>query len=90
MPATVELVAACSDLVGSVLSIDLGVGAEVGASSVLAVIESMKMEIPILAETEGRVHSILVAQGDQVDAGSVVAWIEPALAGRPAPAEAGS
>jgi acetyl-CoA carboxylase biotin carboxyl carrier protein len=79
MPATVGLVAVCSDLVGSVLSVELGVGARVEAASVVAVIESMKMEIPILAETAGQVHSIHVVERDQVDAGSVVAWIEPVL-----------
>ena len=40
------------------------------------VIESMKMEIPVESEHAGRVNRILVAIGDEVEEGQVLAELE--------------
>ena len=40
------------------------------------ILESMKMEIPVLAESDGRVAALHVAEGDVVQEGDVIAVIE--------------
>ena len=40
---------------------------EFAAGDTLAILESMKMEIPIEAEEDGTVEKVLIAEGDLVD-----------------------
>ncbi|MCH2322714.1 MAG: biotin/lipoyl-binding carrier protein [Hyphomicrobiales bacterium] len=42
----------------------------------IVILESMKMEIPISSEFNGKIKSIEVSEGDEVDEGQVVAIIE--------------
>ena len=42
----------------------------------VVILESMKMEIPISSEFNGKIKSIEVSEGDEVDEGQVVAIIE--------------
>ena len=42
----------------------------------IVILESMKMEIPISSEVNGKIKSIEVSEGDEVDEGQVVAIIE--------------
>ena len=42
----------------------------------ILILESMKMEIPISSEFNGKIKSIEVSEGDEVDEGQVVAIIE--------------
>ena len=42
----------------------------------IIILESMKMEIPISSEVNGKIKSIEVSEGDEVDEGQVVAIIE--------------
>ena len=42
----------------------------------IIILESMKMEIPILSEFNGKIKSIEVNEGDEVDEGQVVAILE--------------
>ena len=41
----------------------------------IVILESMKMEIPISSEFNGKIKSIEVSEGDEVDEGQVVAII---------------
>ena len=41
----------------------------------LVILESMKMEIPVLAESAGTVHELRVSEGDVVQEGDVIAVI---------------
>ena len=52
------------------------VGADVAAGDVLAIIESMKMEIRVQAPVAGRLSSIRVKPGQTLRAGDVVALIK--------------
>ena len=45
----------------------------------IVILESMKMEIPISSEFNGKIKSIEVSEGDEVDEGQVVAIIEKIL-----------
>ena len=42
----------------------------------IVILESMKMEIPISSEFNGKIKSIEVSEGDEVDEGQVVAIID--------------
>ena len=53
-----------SEIAGSVWKIEVAVGDSVGEEDPLIILESMKMEIPLLAPRAGVVKEILVAEGD--------------------------
>ena len=42
----------------------------------IIILESMKMEIPISSELNGKIKSVEVNEGDEVDEGQVVAILE--------------
>jgi acetyl-CoA carboxylase biotin carboxyl carrier protein len=60
-----------SEIAGSVWKIEVAVGDRVAADEPLVILESMKMEIPLLAPQAGVVSAILVKEGDAVDEGDV-------------------
>ena len=62
-------------LPGLVLRIVADEGTEVKENDVIMVLESMKMETEIFSPASGTVQSINVTQGDQVQAGTVLAVI---------------
>ncbi len=51
-------------------------GDKVKIDDEIILLESMKMEIPILSEFNGRIKSIEVNEGDEIDEGQIVAIIE--------------
>lgn len=51
-------------------------GQSVATGDVIAIIESMKMEIPIEAPVSGTVTALQVAQGDSVTEGDVVVILD--------------
>ncbi len=65
-----------SEVSGSVWKIEVTVGQSVGEGDVIMLIESMKMEIPVVAETAGKVASILVAEGEAIVEGQAVATLD--------------
>jgi acetyl-CoA carboxylase biotin carboxyl carrier protein len=60
-----------SEIAGSVWKIEVAVGDEVGEDDPLLILESMKMEIPLLAPRAGVVKEILVAEGEPIAEGAV-------------------
>lgn len=65
-----------AEMVASIHSIEVSAGQRVDAGAVVVVLESMKMEIPVLAERGGTVSEIFVAVGDVVREGDALATIE--------------
>ncbi|MGZ5939379.1 MAG: biotin/lipoyl-binding carrier protein [Rhizomicrobium sp.] len=65
-----------SEVSGFVWKIETALGQQVAKGDTLVVIESMKMEIPIIAEVEGIVVAIKVEEGGAVNEGSTVAILE--------------
>ena len=61
-----------SDLVANVAKVLVSVGDHVTAGDELALLESMKMEIPVLAEEDGTVTDVRVREGDVVQEGDVL------------------
>jgi acetyl-CoA carboxylase biotin carboxyl carrier protein len=52
------------------------VGTAIEAEDTVMVVESMKMEIPVISESAGTVVELKVAEGDAVEDGQVVAIVE--------------
>ncbi|MCD6638572.1 MAG: biotin/lipoyl-binding carrier protein [Nocardioides sp.] len=65
-----------SELVANVLSVDCAVGDHVAEGQAVALLESMKMEIPVLAERAGTVTAVKVSVGDVVQDGSVLVVLD--------------
>jgi acetyl-CoA carboxylase biotin carboxyl carrier protein len=65
-----------SEITGAVWKIVKQPGDEVGEEDALMILESMKMEIPVLAEASGKVIEILVKEGDAIAEGQALAAIE--------------
>ena len=51
-------------------------GDKVKIDDEIIILESMKMEIPISSEVDGKIKSIEVSEGDEVDEGQLVAILE--------------
>jgi len=62
-----------AEMVANVLKVVVAAGNEVGAGDTLVILESMKMEIPVLAEDAGTVATVHVAEGDVVQEGDLIA-----------------
>ncbi|HMQ27029.1 MAG TPA: hypothetical protein PKA98_13650, partial [Acidimicrobiales bacterium] len=58
-----------SPLQGTVVSVDVAAGAAVGEATVVAIVESMKMEHPVPAGVAGVVDAVVVAPGVLVHTG---------------------
>jgi biotin carboxyl carrier protein len=65
-----------AEIVANVWKLVASVGDEVGAGDVLAVLETMKMEIPVNAGVSGTVTEIRVVEGQIVQEGDVIAVVE--------------
>jgi acetyl-CoA carboxylase biotin carboxyl carrier protein len=68
--ATIQIKAEVS---GSVWKIITAVGETVEPGGTLMILESMKMEIPVIAEDGGTVQKFTVAETEAVNEGQVVA-----------------
>ena len=78
--ATMALVnhVVAAELVANVGQVLVAVGDQVGPTDMLVLLDSMKMEIPVLAEVSGVVTEMAVNPGDSIREGDVIAVIEVA------------
>lgn len=65
-----------SEITGKVWKLDTNPGDKLGEDDTILTLESMKMEIPVLAPAGGTLKEVLVAEGDSVKEGQVVARLE--------------
>ena len=61
-----------AEMVANVLTVDVGVGDSVTAGQTVVLLESMKMEIPVIAEHDGKVTAVKVGPGDVVQDGDIL------------------
>ena len=66
-----------SELVANVMGVEVAEGDRVEAGDTVVLLESMKMEIPVLAESDGEVVEVRVAAGDSVQDSDVLVVLEP-------------
>lgn len=65
-----------SDLVANVAQVQVSVGQQVEAGEELVLLESMKMEIPVVAELPGTVSAVRVQPGDVVQEGDILVILD--------------
>jgi biotin carboxyl carrier protein len=64
-----------AEMVANVLTVVAEQGAVLEAGDTILILESMKMEIPVLAETSGTLVDLRVSVGDVVQEGDVLAVV---------------
>ncbi len=64
-----------AEMVANVWKVVVAQGDHVDDGDTLVILESMKMEIPVLAESAGTVTTMHVAEGDVVQEGDLIAEI---------------
>ena len=65
-----------AEMVANVLNVLVAPGDRVNAGDTVVLLESMKMEIPVLAESPGTVSAVKVSSGDVVQEGDVLVTLE--------------
>ncbi|MGN6575637.1 MAG: biotin/lipoyl-binding carrier protein [Nocardioides sp.] len=70
---TADIVA---EMVANVMTVAVAPGDSVAAGDTVVLLESMKMEIPVLSEHAGRVSSVKVTAGDVVQEGDVLVSLD--------------
>lgn len=65
-----------AEIVANVWKLVASPGDEVGAGDVIAVLETMKMEIPVITPVSGSVAEVRVTEGQIVQEGDVIAVID--------------
>jgi len=65
-----------AEITANVWQVRTEVGARVAEGDELVILESMKMEIPVIAPLAGTIAQLAVAPDDQVTEGDLIAVIE--------------
>ena len=65
-----------AEMVGSIWKVVARAGETVGPGDTLVILESMKMEIPVVAEVAGVIREMAVFEGDVVNEGDWIAVID--------------
>jgi acetyl-CoA carboxylase biotin carboxyl carrier protein len=65
-----------AEMVANVWKVVVNAGDSIEEGDTLVILESMKMEIPVAAESGGTVKELRVSEGDVVQEGDVIAVIE--------------
>ena len=61
-----------ADMVANVMVVEVAPGDTVAVGDTVVLLESMKMEIPVIAERDGTVTAVKVGPGDVVQEGDVL------------------
>ncbi len=65
-----------AEMVANVWKVMKAVGDEIAEGDTLVILESMKMEIPVIAEVDGTLSQLAVNEGDVIQEGDLIAVIE--------------
>ena len=65
-----------AEIVGNVLTVNVSVGDPLTEGDTVVVLESMKMEIPVLTERAGVLKNLAVREGDVVQEHDLIAVVE--------------
>jgi acetyl-CoA carboxylase biotin carboxyl carrier protein len=76
MPRDARTADIVAEMVANVMTVTVAPGDSVAAGDTVALLESMKMEIPVLVEHAGTVSAVKVASGDVVQEGDVLVSLD--------------
>jgi len=65
-----------AEMVANVMTVVVAPGDKLEIGDTVVLLESMKMEIPVLAEAPGTVYAVEVSAGDVVQEGDVLVTVE--------------
>lgn len=65
-----------AEMVANVWKIVVTEGDTVSDGDTLVILESMKMEIPVISEADGTIAKVAVSEGDVVQEGDLIAVLE--------------
>jgi biotin carboxyl carrier protein len=65
-----------AEIVGNVLTVNVSEGDAVAKGATVIILESMKMEIPVVTESAGVLRTIAVSVGDVVQEHDLIAVVE--------------
>jgi biotin carboxyl carrier protein len=65
-----------AEMVANVWKVVASEGDQVEDGDTIVILESMKMEIPVVSESSGRVTQLKVSEGDIVQEGDLIATID--------------
>ena len=65
-----------AEMVANVWKVVKAAGETIEEGDTLVILESMKMEIPVVAESDGVLKELAVGEGDVVQEGDLIAVIE--------------
>ena len=65
-----------AEMVANVWKVVATVGDTVAEGDTLVILESMKMEIPVVAESDGKLAQLAVNEGDVVQEGDLIAVLD--------------
>jgi acetyl-CoA carboxylase biotin carboxyl carrier protein len=65
-----------AEMVANVMKVVVAPGEKVDVGDTVVLLESMKMEIPVLAEAPGTVAAVKVNEGDVVQEGDILVTID--------------
>lgn len=65
-----------AEMVANVWKVVVAVGDAIDEGETVAILESMKMEIPVITEDGGTVSKIAVSEGDVVQEGDLIAIVD--------------
>ena len=65
-----------AEISGTVWKVERQVGESVEIDDTIMILESMKMEIPVMAPMRGRIAAIRVAEGDAIEEGRILALVD--------------
>ena len=65
-----------AEMVANVWKVVAAEGDAVDDGDTLVILESMKMEIPVLAESAGTISRLAVAEGDVIQEGDLIAVLD--------------
>ncbi len=61
-----------ADMVANVMEIYVNEGDDISVGDTVVLLESMKMEIPVISEVAGKITRLAVTQGDVVQEGDLI------------------
>lgn len=67
----------CAPMQGTIVAVNVAIGDEVSKGQTICMLEAMKMENQIKADTDGTVSDLLISAGDLVGAGDTIAILDP-------------
>ena len=65
-----------AEMVANVWKVVVSEGDTISEGDTLVILESMKMEIPVLSESDGVITKLAVHEGDVVQEGDLIAIVE--------------